>query len=290
MSQDLLLHEKTRLQIASILCKPPHSLLVIGTAGSGKRHVAEHIATQLIGAPYEKLDEQPFFVRLEKPADKKEIPIDSVRQMIKQLALKTSGRKRIVMVENAQLLSEESQNALLKSIEEPPEHTHFILTAPAVTLLLPTITSRSQKITIKPVGIEEAADFFGMDYDRRTITGAWNLSRGGAGLMSALLKADQAHPLKTAVDEAKAFMRMDRYERAVFLDKLSSDKNRYALFLDALDRLLAALAATSIKNGKITQVSRILNSRRLVNKAIGSLTVNSSPRLISLDLAQKLNI
>jgi CRISPR/Cas system-associated protein Cas10 (large subunit of type III CRISPR-Cas system) len=108
--------------------------------------------------------------------------------------------------------------------------------------------------------------------------------------MSALLENDNSHPLKLAVEQAKDFMKMDKYQRTIFLDKLSSDKNSYEVFLDALDRLLSALAAASVKSDKPAQTKRIINSRKQVNQAIDSLSVNVSPRLISLHLSQTLSI
>ncbi len=290
MTSDLLLHDRTKAQLDSILAKPPHSLLIIGPAGSGKSFIASFIAASLLGTRTDKIADQPYFIRLQKPEDKQEIPIDDVRQMIKKLALKTNGRKRVVVIYDAELLSEEAQNALLKNIEEPPEHTHFVLTSPTVSSILPTIASRSQKITVRPSSLDQAVDYFKADYDKRQVSSSWNLSRGGAGLMNALLKDDDSHPLKQAVEQAKDFIKLDKYQRVIFLDKLSADKGSYTVFLDALDRLLSALVAASIKSDKNTQTDRIIRSRKLVNQAINGLAVNASPRLISLYLAQGLSI
>jgi len=290
MTTDKLLHEQTEAQIDAFVNNPAHSLLIYGPAGSGKMFLARYISASLMAVDIDRLDDQPHFTVLGRPEGKQEIPIDSVRQIIKKLALKTAGRKRIVIIEDAHVLSEEAQNALLKSIEEPPPDTHFILTVPAVSLLLPTITSRSRKLPVKPVSLEKSLEFFGNDNRPDKITGAWNLSRGSVGLLSALLNDDNEHPLKTAVEQAKLFVRMNKYERAIFLDKISPDKNAYSTFLDALDRLLSALATSSISSEKPAQTARILLSRKLINGAIQNLSANVSPRLISLRLAQGLTI
>jgi len=290
MKPDLLVHEHTRLQLSNFLNKPAHSLLLTGPPGSGKLHTAMYLSARLMDTSIDKLDSQPYFILMQKPDGKQDIPIDDVRHTIKKLALKTSGRKRIVLIENAHLLSEEAQNALLKNIEEPPDHTHFILTVPAASMLLPTITSRSQKIAIKPVSLNDTVEYFSPDYDQKTISGAWNLSRGSAGLMSALLVDDEQHPLKQAIEQAKQFINQDRYERIIFLDKLGSDKPSYITFLDALDRLLAVLSKAAIQSDKTSQYKRLLKARRLVGSSMDSLLVNASPRLIGLSLAQKLTI
>ena len=92
---------------------------------------------------------------------------------------------------------------------------------------------------------------------------AWRLSQGAAGLMLAILKDDQQHPLKIAVYEAKSYLRKDTYERLLLSDALSRDKKQLALLLEALTRLLAALQGSVATRGSTSQTRRILASRRL---------------------------
>lgn len=71
------------------------------------------------------------------------IKVDQIRELKKKLALKPhEAKKRIILIQHAQLLRQESANALLKIMEEPPKNTHFILTCENISMVLPTIKSR----------------------------------------------------------------------------------------------------------------------------------------------------
>lgn len=294
MPDKLLLHPKTEARIEEFALQPFAAVLITGQAGSGKQAVARQLAGRILDIQAEKLSSYPYFTHLRKPEDKKEIPIDNVRQVIKEMRLKPviSGRrqaKRVILIENAGNLSEEAQNALLKSLEEPGSDTVFILTAETETGLLPTIVSRVQKLAVTPVDAGMAARYFGNSNSAGNIESAWQLSQGAAGLLSALL-TDEGHPLKLTVDEAKNFLRMDRYHRTIYLDGLSSDKAKLGNFLNALGRVLAALHAAAVKSGGGRQLNRLSSARRLVNSAAESLNLNASPRLIAIDLALNLPV
>jgi len=291
----LLLHDRTKKQLQDFLKNPSHGLLISGQAGSGKRALAEYLSAELVGVSPDKLASYPYYVVITKPSDKQEIPVEAVRQLISSLklnpAISNKGIvKRVVFISDAQLLSEEAQNALLKLLEEPPQSTVFILTVPTDKSVLPTIVSRLQKLAISPVSLEKAQHHFEGNYSNPDIASAWSLSQGAAGLMSAVLKDDKDHVLKSAVDSAKKLLKMSRYERVIFLDSLSGDREKLLEFIDGLNRVLAALQNSAINTGKDSLSKKIIISRRLVNQALEALGSNTSARLICLNLALKLPI
>lgn len=75
--------------------------------------------------------------------DEKKMGIDIIKEMVVKAHVRSqgSGKKAVVILE-AQRLTKPAQNALLKTLEEPPAHVTIILTAPSPKLLLPTIVSR----------------------------------------------------------------------------------------------------------------------------------------------------
>lgn len=85
----------------------------------------------------------PDFIIIEKEADATQIKIERIREVIRRISLKSTGR-RIVLLKNAELLSIDAANALLKTLEEPPAETTFILTASDIKQVIPTIISRCQ--------------------------------------------------------------------------------------------------------------------------------------------------
>jgi DNA polymerase-3 subunit delta' len=82
--------------------------------------------------------------------------INQIRELIQKLAMKPfSARHRVVIIAQAQTMNPEAANALLKILEEPPEQTTLILTAPHRSELLPTIVSRCRQIAFEPLSSED---------------------------------------------------------------------------------------------------------------------------------------
>jgi DNA polymerase-3 subunit delta' len=86
-------------------------------------------------------------VLLVTPDDKASIKIDVIRDVLSRTAYRPfEGRRRVVLIREAETLETASQNALLKSLEEPPPGTVFILTTSVPGALLPTVRSRSMTL------------------------------------------------------------------------------------------------------------------------------------------------
>ena len=291
---NLLIHPKTKKQAMIFLRSPANSLLILGGSGSGKLSLAKSLASELLGlhSP-EQLSAYPYFFHAKKPADKQEISIDTIREIIRFMHLKTPGSgavRRIVLIENAHYLSVEAQNALLKVLEEPNEDTVFLLTAPFQLSLLPTIVSRCQHIWTYPVTIQQSADYFGSRFSSNRLQTAWQLSQGSSALLEALLSDDKKHRLKQTVEQAKELLKQPRYSRLLTLDKLARNRDDFRLFLEALAKVLAALHHSALAKKSTEQANKILHDRKLVHASSDALDVNGNARLIALKLLLNLSI
>ncbi|PJE65140.1 hypothetical protein COU91_03280 [Candidatus Saccharibacteria bacterium CG10_big_fil_rev_8_21_14_0_10_47_8] len=290
-TDNLLLHPKTRADILTFLKQPAHALMIVGEAGSGKKSAAEAISSDLLGVPVAELSKHPFFIKLQKASDKQEIPIDSVRNLLKKMALKTQGTasiRRVVVIEEAHLLSEEAQNALLKTLEEPAADTVFILTAPSRMSVLPTIVSRTRVLPVHNVSKKNAMNYYTPNHGPQTIQSAWHLSSGAAKLMGSIL-VDSQVPLKKSIDEAKLFLSCDTYERLLMVDEISKDKQRLDYLFESLERVLEALQHSPNNQGKIV-ASRLLKNRQLISRLRRARLANVNARLIALELALNLKL
>ena len=88
------------------------------------------------------------------------IGVDEVRSLVRQSALAPVGQRwQILIVEDADRLTDQAFNALLKSIEEPTDRTVWMLCAPTVEDVLPTIRSRCRLVTLSTPTVAEVADF-----------------------------------------------------------------------------------------------------------------------------------
>ncbi len=102
-------------------------------------------------------DNNPDVKVLEKAEDKKNIPISEVKQIIKESSFKpVIAKVKAVVIKDAQYLSTEAQNALLKTLEEVPEYIIYILSVNHPDNLLSTIRSRS---ILNNVGQSNTNDF-----------------------------------------------------------------------------------------------------------------------------------
>lgn len=285
----LLLHPRTAAEARLFVSQPSHALLIIGLPGSGKTAAARALAADILKVG--NLDNYPYFMQVTRPKDKQDIPIDDIRAVLRKLQLKTPGKqaiRRVIFIENAQHMSAEAQNALLKATEEPASDTIFMLSVPSERSVLPTIASRTQKLRIQPVSLAQAKAHYSSLGDDE-LEGAWRLSQGHSGLLQALLTNQAEHPLKNAVDSAKQVLQMKPYERLIELDKLSKDKEQFGLLLLALGRVLTALHRAAIGR-QAAQQKPLLAARRLVTKLQGALEANVSTRLIVLELALNLGV
>lgn len=113
----------------------------------------------------------------EKKEGKKQaqgIGIDIIKQMQEKLYLKPMKSKyKAIVIHNAQLLTAEAQNAMLKVLEEPPDQTFFLLTTESRETLLPTILSRC---TIVQLGMQKSITEEEREYYQKTYNAMQNLS------------------------------------------------------------------------------------------------------------------
>ncbi|MEK7059603.1 MAG: AAA family ATPase [Patescibacteria group bacterium] len=223
--KDLVLHPLTRQQLEGFVTIPSHAMLLVGRVGSGKQTVASRLAELVLELPTGSLDEYPYKLII-NPDEGKTIGIEAVRQLEHFLSLRvpSKGHNRVVIIEDSHKLTTEAQNALLKTLEEPPAGTIVIMTAAHEQSLLPTIRSRAQIIQIKkPDETAIKAHFEGHNFDIEDIKRAYAISAGLVGLMSALLEQSD-HPLTEATDRARQLLSQSVYERLLSVDELAKQR------------------------------------------------------------------
>jgi DNA polymerase-3 subunit delta' len=94
-----------------------------------------------------------FLHKIEPQGDK--IKIEQIREAIQFLTLKTWVAHRFVIVDGVEKITAQAANALLKSVEEPPEGAHFIFITANLSQVLPTIRSRCQIVQFSALSREE---------------------------------------------------------------------------------------------------------------------------------------
>ena len=143
-----------------------HALIIEGQEGIGKNQLCQYLINELLNEKNShnliKNSSHPdlfcinnetlvsYFEREDKKKLKtntKKIPVDFIREAINFVMLKSGlSKNKVLFIDNAENLTISSQNALLKTLEEPPEDTYIIIKSNKFKFLNKTIYSRSQLV------------------------------------------------------------------------------------------------------------------------------------------------
>lgn len=124
---------------------PPQAVGIFGYGSAYRRQVIDHFCRMLM--QQYKIKESTIFHIV---PEKNSIGIDEVRAIRAHTRSQSQTElSRVIVIHDAQTLTKEAQNALLKLIEEPPSDTIYILSATDTAAILPTILSRLQSTTLR---------------------------------------------------------------------------------------------------------------------------------------------
>ena len=279
----LVVHPATSAAIEVYLAHPGHAVLLSGPAGVGKAAIAADIAMELLGMDAAKLANYPYFRHLGASSDKS-IAIDAIRELGSFLARKVpGGGRRVVLIEAAERLTVEAQNALLKTLEEPPEGTILVLTSSNERALLPTIISRVQRLNVsRPPAAQVKAFYEKQGFEGQKIAQAALMSGGLPGVMQAILSGDTTHPLLLAAADARKIAGGTTFERLTMVDALAKDRDHCLQVLGMLEQM----AHVALVRGNAAAAwRRVLEG---CYEAAALLTDSAQPKLVLTNLMLKL--
>jgi DNA polymerase-3 subunit delta' len=150
-----------------------HAYLFVGATGVGKKTIGLSLAKAIhcsvatgdfcgecVDCARIQDGNHPDVRFIEPLAGKKEISIQQIRELEKELNLRSfSGNKKIVILDPATLMNLPAQNALLKTLEEPPKDSLLVLIAPNLGGLLPTVRSRCLRVSFVPLTRDQVVAF-----------------------------------------------------------------------------------------------------------------------------------
>ncbi len=183
---------------AALVVGPSHAYLFRGPRGAGKRAAARAFAAEILAGAAEDAED----VRRRALLDPSPHPdlvwltpkgaqhmVEEVRERVIRAAAYRpyEGGKRVFVVEAAEAMRDESQNALLKTLEEPPEFVHLILLTAEPAALLETIASRCQAVDFAPLPAAVVEETLAGDGEADEVAAAALLSAGDLELARLLL-------------------------------------------------------------------------------------------------------
>lgn len=258
MSNSILFNPSTKTSVELYLKNPTSCCALIGARGAGKSFAAQFISEVIIADNVEK---NPNYIIL----DATTTGIDEVRVLQKKLSLSVPGHralKRVVLIEHFDSFGHEAQNALLKTLEEPPMDTVIIITIDHEARVLETIYSRVRCMYIKPISLDIAQNAFKGIYSVQSIEKAFRMSGGSAGLMKSLLESDEEHELVRAIAKSRETLALPKYIRIAKIDSITKAPDLTTLlFLDGLIRLLEASYIQAIVSKKSNSELKIMHNR-----------------------------
>lgn len=145
-----------------------HAYLLTGPRGVGKTSIARILAHEINNLPYSDESTHLDIIEIDAASNNSVEDIRDLRDKV--MVAPTSASKKIYIIDEVHMLSKSAFNALLKTLEEPPEHVVFILATTDVEKLPATIISRVQRFNFRLISASDAVPHLRMIADTEGIT------------------------------------------------------------------------------------------------------------------------
>lgn len=229
----------------------PHSIMLTGDVGSGKWEVVSEVAKAILCERNTTIPSCDICSSCVKAMhgnhpditqiyhDERYIKIDEVREVRKQVRLKPyESDRRLLLIKDADRMRHEPQNALLKTLEEPPPSLVIILTTSRPHLLLDTIHSRVMRLDMAPPDAPQTVEHFVENYD---VSGEYaqrlyDYFQGSIRMMVDFLETCESE--EEGVEFLNSGIDVEVVELGELADKRGADRTQ---ILSLLDRLLLRL-------------------------------------------------
>lgn len=251
----LIVHPNSQKQLSLIADNLPQSLLLSGPRGIGLSTLATHIAGKQLAAVL-------------RPHDKKEqadsehgtITVEMIRQLYDQTRAKRTSA-RIIIIDDADRMSRGAAAAFLKLLEEPSEHTHFVLTTHAPQLLVPTIRSRVQEFDLQPITAaqtDEVLVTLGIQ-DPTKLAQLKFIAQGLPAELTRLAQDEVYFTQKaTLMSDARTLLLAKPYDKLAIIQKYQSNKDGAVELVNSAIAIARRSLSAKPQPSLISQLERLL--------------------------------
>jgi DNA polymerase-3 subunit delta' len=280
----IVLHPSAVRQLDELVKAPTHAVLLAGPSGGGKTFVAASLAATLLGCPPSALENHAYY-RIVAP-NGTSIGIEQIRELGGFFRLKVPGKsavERVAVLQDADAMGSEAQNALLKLLEEPPIGSVLILTSSQPGRLLQTIRSRVQLLRLPtPERAALVEHFTAAGFATPAVQAA--LLRGGSNLASvqAILSGNDAAGADV-VPLVKQALSGASYDRLLLVDALAKQKENAQAFVDTLAIIASASLEAAASKGT-TNLDRWTGVLQSAHVAQESLSRSGNTKLVLTEL------
>jgi hypothetical protein len=268
MFDDLVLHPRS-LQLAEKLAAHlPHGLIIEGPSGTGVATVAKAMAAQ---AGLQTFIIQPKKnVKGEMVVDAKEgsVIIDDIRQLYQQTRTTQPTGQVYIIDTGERSMTVAAQNAFLKLLEEPRSGLHFIIATHRYNNLLPTIASRSQKLSLLPIMDTQTNEMIGQlaiaDTTKRTRLAF--VGRGLPALIKRLVEDDELYEHRvTIMSDAKTMLGTDIYKKLAVIHRYRDNRGDSLTLLDDMNHQLQTIVRSQPDPRLVQDIAKHLETQNRIN-------------------------
>lgn len=173
-----------------------HAHLIAGEDGIGKSKLANMLAKFILNGDLNR----EYVDIINYKSSKASFGVDDIREIIDEVSKKPfEGEKKVIIIHEGNKLTIQAQNALLKTIEEPPVGVHIILLCESLELILDTIKSRCEIYKLTPLTKDELYKYIsyrGFNYNDNEIKSAIAFSEGIPGRIDRYFNDDSLKELR----------------------------------------------------------------------------------------------
>ncbi len=226
-----------------------HFYLFEGEEGLGKRTLGRTFAKTLLCeekneepcnqcSSCRKFDHENHPDYLEVDPEKGIIRKGQVEEIIRRMSMSPfQGDRKVFLIDQAHLMNKEAQNAMLKTLEEPPSYIHMILVTSSSKNLLPTIISRGQKIRFHQIPLHFVIEYLvqreGIDQEEAKFLGEF--SKGSLGRAVELCHSEDFFELRDWLLElVDSIIRGESWKIFSAVERFTQEKDRVQELLEVM--------------------------------------------------------
>ena len=275
MFQNILGNEKIKelLQDSLYRNKVSHSYLFLGQEGIGKKMIAKEFAKGILCLNDDKYcnncksclefdgNNNPDFYIVEPEGNN--IKIEQIRELQKKVQEKPIiATKKVYLIDNADLMTKEAQNALLKTLEEPPEFVTIILIGENDNAFLNTIKSRCMILHFNYISDTDIKKYIEKNYDMKITPKMLDIFQGS--IEKAIELKDKQEQYLIIEEVIKNLENLDLIEFIKKLDILYTSKDEILDMLDYINIILLKKAKEDVKYTNCIEI--VENTKKRINQ------------------------